>query len=55
MKKEKPKITMEHYTAVIRGMLLCGGWIAEVSVITGIHHMTVNAIYNDLRREGKLK
>ncbi len=26
--KEKPKPTMEHYTAVIRGMLLCGGWIA---------------------------
>jgi len=46
---------MEHQIAAIRGMLLSGGWIVEISVITGVHHMKVNAIYNDLRKEGKLK
>ena len=54
-KKEKPKISMEHQIAAIRGMLLSGGWIVEISVITGVHHMKVTSIYNELKKSGKLK
>jgi len=46
---------MEYKISAARGMLLCGAWTIEVSVLTGLHHMKVTTIYNDQRREGKLK